>query len=146
MFSYTNIVFVVLLCSCLRSTAFLHHRYVAHATSTPSRPEKIKLPIETQRTQGVDRAIRIYAGKGFGRGDTTGSDNQLARTTAQQSKEVVGSYSKLLSKQAKKFEDMKKSGGQPSNDIYARLKGSEFCWFIGKLAYVYHYIPCRFFP
>jgi hypothetical protein len=35
----------------------------------------------------------------------------------------VGEYAKLLSKQAKKFEDMKSKGLTCANDLYARLEG-----------------------
>lgn len=136
MIAFRYIAFVVLFCSLLRSTAFQHHR--TQITSTPPRSEIRLLPIENQRTQGHGQYIMLCAGKGFGKGDEAGSDSQLARTTAQQSKEVVGSYSKLLSKQAKKFEDMKKAGGQANKDIYARLKGSEICWFIGIFTIAFH--------
>lgn len=71
-------------------------------------------------------------GKGFGKASLSSSSGLLRRTRVQEFHKVTGSYAKLLSKQAKKFEDFKNSGVPVANDLYARLVGEETCWFIGK--------------
>ena len=134
------VLFTVLLafCSSFRCSApFKYGRMSSVTTSTKS----IAVLARTWGNgHGCRSEYELYASKGFGKGGTTGGDSQLARTTPQQAKQVTGSYSKLLSKQSKKFEDMKAAGGQPSNDIYARLKGNEVCWFIGIL-----FLLCLFY-
>ena len=132
------IALLALLCLSSQGTAFRLSRDVFQPTSTQSPSEKKRLPISTWIKEEYCRDVKIYSSKGFGKVDGNGGGNQLARTTPQQHKEVTGSYSKLLAKQAKKFEDMKKAGGQTNNDIYARLKGSEICWFIGIFACLFH--------
>lgn len=129
-------MFTVLLafCSSFRCSAPFKYGRISVTTSTKS----IAVLARTWGNgHGYRSEYELYASKGFGKGGTTGGDSQLARTTPQQAKQVTGSYSKLLSKQSKKFEDMKAAGGQPSNDIYARLKGNEVCWFIGILFLLY---------
>jgi len=88
-----------------------------------------------QETCGLRlQALRMAPGKGFGQKRAVEEKETIKTTRATMHKKVLGQYAKMLARESNRFDAIKGAQGSIV-DIYARLEGSQDCWFIGKIAH-----------
>lgn len=97
--------------------------------------------VQQQRTMQ-----RLFAAKGFGKVDSSTPEGQsngrlidtLTPSRPGTHRPIVGTYSRILQSRCETFEKMQNNVKmKPFSfyDIYARCKGDEVCWFIGKVSH-----------
>ena len=76
--------------------------------------------------------------KGFGATKKDQSAISIKPTGAAKFKHKSGQFAQLLMRESKKFDNIIKLdyNERVIHDCYARLEGSEVCWFIGKVAHI----------
>lgn len=76
--------------------------------------------------------------KGFGVSKKEQSNISIKPTGATKFKHKSGEFAQLLIRESKKFDNIIKLdfNDRVIHDCYARLEGSEVCWFIGKVAHI----------
>jgi len=75
--------------------------------------------------------------KGFGVSKKEDSTISIKPTGSAQFKHKSGEFAKLLMRESKKFDNIiQLDNDKVIYDCYARLEGSDVCWFIGKVAHI----------
>lgn len=83
-------------------------------------------------------SIESNSSKGFGVSKKEQSTISIKPTGAAKFKHKSGEFAQLLLRESKKFDNIIKLdyNDKVIHDCYARLEGSEVCWFIGKVAHI----------
>lgn len=117
--------------------------------------------IGTVQQRNFQQSLHLaLAGKGFGgtRKSITDESGNVAAVAKMEDflpptrsgthRPLKGSYSTVLSQRCATFEQMRYDPNRTSftiHDVYARLKGSETCWFIGKIAHHHNFTSAEAF-